>query len=603
MEAGKSRRSDRVLLLGRPSHVKTGDAEVLPIPARRVVRYVVPICGTFSVAILASVLIIVGNQVSGMLRVSAEAGELQGMYDSVADVWLGVPYGRAPTRWAPPVTFAWTGILDASRYGPVCPQGAAFGIDLTSQPASETECLLLNIHAPHGVAGAAANGGAGFVPKPVLVFLHGGDFVVGSSSQPLYNASTLSAQADVVVVVVQFRLGAFGFLSHPAIQASRGFSGNFGLLDQKLALSWVFQNIQSFGGDPSQVTLWGQGSGGISAITQISMQDSTNFFQSLLLQSVSPAALPTMEALFPDGELFASQLGCSPGPDGPSSAKVLDCMNKASAKAIVSASMMPAFRWTPVVDRMHIRYQAMTLIKNQEFITSTVPGGVLLGMGANDTTALLSYLLGPQPPVTSITALQFYSSVNSIFATASKPALIASFYAQLYGVPPSDSPAANVSSVVNFQALAQAVTDGAVLCPSATLLGAFNTSGLASWMYQLADPLSFVDPVLGASHYQDLALAFGQPCFVSCSNDQGQFTPQEQALSARFMRSLGTFARRTSLVQTPRGISNWFPFGSTPDLPDALVRLAPVVSAQGSVFDSPDSCRQLWSLQNWPIFE
>lgn len=119
-------------MLGPASDVKIGDATVGPIATRRVARCVVPICSLFTIAILAAVLIKVGGDVSGVLRVHTSTGTINGLYDGVADVWMGVPYGRAPARWAPPVRYEWSTTLNAAHPGPVCPQGKAFGEPTTT---------------------------------------------------------------------------------------------------------------------------------------------------------------------------------------------------------------------------------------------------------------------------------------------------------------------------------------------------------------------------------------------------------------------------------------------------------------------------------------
>jgi len=116
-----------ILRLGPAWDVKIGDSDVAPIPTRRVARCVVPIIALFTIAIMAAVLIKVGGDVSGVLRVHTSAGTINGLYDSAADVWMGVPYARAPKRWAVPVATQWQTTLDATRPGPVCPQSALMG--------------------------------------------------------------------------------------------------------------------------------------------------------------------------------------------------------------------------------------------------------------------------------------------------------------------------------------------------------------------------------------------------------------------------------------------------------------------------------------------
>ena len=182
--------------------------------------------------------------------------------DSGVRSYLGIPYAAPPVRelrWRPPVPAeAWQGTFHADRFGPQCMQPLR-GVMTNQYSGAEVvseDCLYLNVWAKPGLRDA-----------PVVVFIHGGGFFVGAGSMPIYGGEHL-AERDVVVVNFNYRLGALGFLAHPELTAESedGASGNYGLLDQVLALQWVQDNIAGFGGDPDNVTIAGQSAGSMSVL-------------------------------------------------------------------------------------------------------------------------------------------------------------------------------------------------------------------------------------------------------------------------------------------------------------------------------------------------
>ena len=192
--------------------------------------------------------------------------------------YRGIPYAQPPVgalRWAAPQPLpAWTSPRSATAFGAICPQ------DGTATGDSE-DCLFLNVWTPQ----AAVQRGKRL---PVMVFLHGGAFVYGAGSLPAYDGSYLAASGNVVVVTLNYRLGALGFLSVPEL----GLTGNYGILDQRLALRWVARNIGAFGGDPDKVTLFGQSAGAMSVgLHLFSIPDGRKLFRAAIMES-NPLALP-----------------------------------------------------------------------------------------------------------------------------------------------------------------------------------------------------------------------------------------------------------------------------------------------------------------------
>lgn len=189
-----------------------------------------------------------------------DSGILAGVRDSNILIFKGIPYAAPPVdelRWRPPLPPEnWEGRRNASQFGNDCWQ-----VRTPSDPARSTQpmsedCLTINVWAPVNVP----EGGA-----PVMFWIHGGGFVQGSSSQPALDGSEF-ARRGVVLVSFNYRLGRFGFFAHPALNAevAGGPTGNWGLMDQVAALQWVNRNIESFGGDPHRVTMFGQSAGGAS---------------------------------------------------------------------------------------------------------------------------------------------------------------------------------------------------------------------------------------------------------------------------------------------------------------------------------------------------
>ena len=223
--------------------------------------------------------------------VSVTQGRLRGVWRG--DLWSfsGIPYGRAPTgalRWRPPLEAErWSEIRDASTFGPIAPQSASVpGVTSPADPAASEphseDCLSLNIWTPALPESPTEAPGQG---RPVMVFIHGGGFTSGSGSVFLYRGGELVRNGDAVVVTINYRLGALGFLGHRDLADPDGLVGNWGIQDQLAALRWVRDNIAAFGGDPGAVTIFGESAGGFSVATLLGTPAAKGLFRRAIVQS------------------------------------------------------------------------------------------------------------------------------------------------------------------------------------------------------------------------------------------------------------------------------------------------------------------------------
>jgi len=246
--------------------------------------------------------------------VTVGQGRLRGVWREDHWSFSGIPYGRAPVgalRWRPPLEAErWSEIRDASTFGPIAPQSAAVpGVTSPADPsASEPhseDCLSLNIWTPEL---PDASTGTREHSRPVMVFIHGGGFTSGSGSVFLYRGGELVRNGDVVVVTINYRLGALGFLGHRDLGDPDGLVGNWGIQDQLAALRWVRDNIAAFGGDPGAVTIFGESAGGFSVATLLGLPTARGLFRRAIVQSggAHVHALPDAER---SGERLASMLG------------------------------------------------------------------------------------------------------------------------------------------------------------------------------------------------------------------------------------------------------------------------------------------------------
>lgn len=266
----------------------------------------------------------------GTEEVRIETGRIRGAASGGVVSWKGIPYAAppvGPNRWRPPQrALPWKGVRAATQYGPDCMQNPFPGDAAPLGVTPAEDCLYVNVWKPARHSGKL----------PVMVWLYGGGFVNGGSSPAVYDGSKF-AENGVVLVSLNYRLGRFGFFAHPALTAAEGSGplGNYGFMDQIAALQWVQRNIAAFGGDPRNVTIFGESAGGHSVLTLLTSPAARGLFHKAIIESgggrsllgparhlheARPGAPPAEQA----GIAFAKKMGIEgTGPDALSALRAL----------------------------------------------------------------------------------------------------------------------------------------------------------------------------------------------------------------------------------------------------------------------------------------
>ena len=240
-----------------------------------------------------------------MTTVSTTAGQVRGAPHGAGLRFAGIPFAGSTGgdgRWRPPTPVEpWDGVRDATGFGAIAPQNpdmmlAFLGLE---PEAMGEECLHLNVFTP------AADDAA----RPVMVWIHGGAFFMGSGSSPMYDGVSLVERGDIVLVTINYRLGAFGFMELGWLDDELAGSANCGLLDQVAALEWVRDNIAVFGGDPGNVTIFGESAGSMSVTSLLAMDAAKGLFHKAIAQSGAAQTIATPDQAERSGRAFVEACG------------------------------------------------------------------------------------------------------------------------------------------------------------------------------------------------------------------------------------------------------------------------------------------------------
>jgi len=437
--------------------------------------------------------------------VRTQDGAVRGIAKGGVREFLGIPYAAAPTanrRWRPPARHAaWTTPLDATHFGASCPQPSM----LERNYSISEGCLFLNVFTPDPPGKFL----------PVMVWIHGGAFVIGSGSS--YDASTLASKHRMVVVTINYRLGALGFLAWRELdrESPEGVSGNYGLLDQQAAIKWVKHNIDTFGGDPKNITLAGESAGGMSVCMQLVSPQASGLFQRAIIESGPCLYEPTLAEAERHGDQLAAKLTCDKNKD-----KVA-CMRAKPADQIVAA--MPAsitgpLLWAPVVDGRVIPQQPAEAFRAGVF--NRVP--VMNGSNRDEGTLFVA-MGGPLSKADYSKAIAGFASRSP---TARRNPQDAAKVVGAYPLKDYASPA---------QGLAAVLGDAIFSCP-VERAGQLLSQHVSVFEYEFNDrdaPLIFmVHPPfpLGAYHASEIQYVF-QTGFPAERRSTPGFSPAQQKLS------------------------------------------------------------------------
>ena len=298
-------------------------------------------------------------------------GRLVGHERRGISLFRGIPYARPPVgrlRFRPPETpESWAGVRDASDTGPSAPQIGALpgpvGRFVGAGSRRSEDCLYLNVWTP----------GLDDARRPVLVWIHGGAFVLGSGSVPIYSGRRLARRGDVVVVTINYRLGALGFLHLDLLRGDTTAASNLGVRDQVAALRWVREHIAEFGGDPDNVTIFGESAGGMSVGTLLGVPEAREHYRRAILQSGAAHNVSSPERAERVAEVFLSELGLPPSAGDRELAllpveQIIDAQMAATRKLGIVHGTLP---WQPAVDGGFLPDQPLSQVARGE--TADIP--------------------------------------------------------------------------------------------------------------------------------------------------------------------------------------------------------------------------------------
>jgi para-nitrobenzyl esterase len=485
-------------------------------------------------------------------QVMTTAGPVKG--SSTADMrsFKGIPYAKPPVgalRWKPPAApDTFTAVRDATKLAPHCPQN-----DTPFGAASKSEdCLYLNVYTPT-TAG----------PHPVMFWMHGGALFLGQSDE--YDATRLVAQG-ITVVTINYRLGMLGFMSHPSLTAestaATKSSGNYGLMDQQAALKWVQANIGAFGGDRTNVTIFGESAGGLSVHSQLASPGAAGLFHKAIVQSgaYSNLRMPSLAIAETTGTTLSTLAGCA----APCSADNLRALTVDQILAAQTASGIST--WIPSIDLNVIPALIGTTLAAGTYNKVPIIQGsnhdeYRLFVGLNELTTG-----GPL----ANTEVAYTTAVRGVFGPAGPDATHPSLSDSLLATHPF---ASYDSASLAFAAVG---TDGIFACNSRIAAKTLSTT-TSTWVYEFSDPNApqlFLPPATGFSSYGAYHASELQYLWVLPKTKGGAavtLSADQQALTNTMVKYWTNFAKTGN--PNSADLPNWPKYATTGDGADSILSL------------------------------
>lgn len=495
--------------------------------------------------------------------------------------FLGIPYAAPPVgerRWAAPMPpAAWTGTRDATKFGHHCPQRDTSPLSYYGTAGGQEDCLFLNVFTPVTPG-----------PHPVMVWIHGGAFLYGRGDGYLPVRLT---QQGVVVVTLNYRLGSLGFLAHPALNDAAGHSGNYGVMDQTLALKWVKDNISAFGGDSGNITVAGQSAGAASVLTQLNTAKATNLFHKAILQSGPVAVQPTGVAAQASGaNVAATNFGC------PNDASAAACLRALPVATIIAKQPTETFSNTnsPNVDGDYlVRTNAAAV--NGGLLPNKVP--VLIGNTMDEYTSLFgteetlanNAAVAPGSPSSALKLPGDTGYKNALDSDAALTAAFKATFGPLAGTVAGEFPAANYGGSRPL-AFSAAVTDSLFACGTRRAARALSASGVSVYAYEFNDqdaPMELQAKVsfpFKAYHAAEIQYLFDLPSTARLNTAQ-------RALADKMVTHWVQFVKSRTGNPNAAGSAAWPPYTTT----EEVLQFAPAKSEVVKTFKDTHKCATLWT--------
>jgi len=408
-----------------------------------------------------------------------EYGRVRGVDSGPVVAFKGIPYAAAPVgelRWrAPRPPEPWDGERDASRFGPIAPQPSA-AISGNQPPKVSEDCLSVNVYTPHlGAAGL-----------PVMVWIHGGAYYLGSSADPMFDGSALAGRGDVVVVTMNYRIGALGYLDFTGFAtADEPFESNIGQRDQQAALEWVQRNIAAFGGDPQKVTVFGESAGAGAITTLMTTPSAAGLFRGAIAESAPAGSVYSKERAQGFAEQFLALVDVRPSEIGRLRSLPVDTLTSACERLVQNnpLSSPGTIAVAPVVDGELVPEYPLDAFQAGR----ALPVPFVIGTNRNEAQ-LFKLMRSPVLPTTVRSIQAMVDNLGLPEAQAIPPSYLGY---------PSRAAALHVS------------TDAAFRMPSIWAAAA-QSRHAPTWMYEF----DYVPPVLkvlglGAVHGSELPYVWG----------------------------------------------------------------------------------------------